>query len=300
MAENQTPAARWTWVVLALVAACVEPIAVKLGYRASATPYQTLLVRNSVAAVVILPLLAASRGLRSNASLEGRPTQRASWPEMARLAGLGALLFCTAQLTLLAFARLTVAVVLSIISLTPFVVALTSRRRALGPRFLGGAACGVVGAALATGLADVGSHEADLIGVACAVGAVATSTIYRLGLERVTVRHTPSVVSTWVFATSGIMALILVAPFAGLPPSAAWWAGGWTGVSAAIANVGFVSVVQVLGAARASLLMLLQRPLVIGIAAVTLGERPGPIEATGVALVLFGVWLGRPQKAKKE
>ena len=283
---------RWIWVVLALAAACVEPIAVKLGYHASATPYQTLLVRNAVAAIFIWPLTRIPTGQQTS----GAKQTPVSLAEAARLGGLGALLFCTSLLTLVALARLTVALVISIVSLTPVAVALASRRQTLGPRFFMGVLSGVVGAILAAVAThmDGAHHVLDGTGVACALGAVASSTIYRLTLEKVTVRHAPSVVSTWVFAMSGLLTLVLVAPFAGLPPTAAWWAGGWTGVAAAIANVGFVAVVQALGAARASLLMLLQRPLVIAIAAVWLGERPGPIELVGVALVLVGVWIGRP------
>lgn len=282
---RDTEAKQWTWVALALGAACVEPIAVKLGYRAAATPYQTLLVRNVVAAIAILPL---ARGAR-----------RVPLADAPRLVALGALLFTTSLLTLLAFAHLTVAVVLSIVSLTPVVVAIASRRRALGRRFGLGVACGVAGAALATGLEGASGHAFDLVGVACAIGAVATSTVYRLLLERTTERHPAPVVSTWIFATSGLLALVLVAPWAGLPPAAAWWAGGWTGVAAAVANVGFVAVVHALGAARASLVMLLQRPFVIGVAALTLGERPSAGELAGVGLVLLGIWLGNPPRAPR-
>lgn len=274
---------RWSWVLVALTAACVEPIAVKLGYRAAATPWQTLLVRNAIAALVILPLT--------------RGPKRVPLREGARLVAAGALLFCTSLLTLFALARLTVAVVISIVSLTPVVVTLASRR-AVGARFAAGVACGVAGAALATLATNNPSARAiDPVGLACAIGAVATSTIYRLTLEKVTAKHAPPVVSAWVFATCGLLTLVLVAPFAGLPPAAAWWAGGWTGVAAAIANVTFVAVVRALGAARASLVMLLQRPLVVTIAWAWLGERPGVLEVAGVGLVLFGVWLGGQTRA---
>ncbi|MCA9667056.1 MAG: DMT family transporter [Myxococcales bacterium] len=231
-----------------------------------------------MAAVVMVPLAHGRR--------------RANRRDAAKLAALGALLFATAWLTIFALARLSVALVLTIASLTPVAVALASREQGRRARFFAGVGCAVGGAVLATGLFDAATAT-NVIGVLCMLGAVATSTTYRLGLERVTDRHTPSVVSTWVFASGGLLALVVVTPLAGMPPAAAWWAGGWTGVAAAVANVGFVTVIEVFGAARASLWMLLQRPLVIAIAALWLGERPGPLQIAGIVAVLLGVWLGQ-------
>ena len=43
-------------VLLALLAASIEPILVKLGYRGAVTPLHLLVLKNVVAALVILPM----------------------------------------------------------------------------------------------------------------------------------------------------------------------------------------------------------------------------------------------------
>ena len=52
---------KWTssWVLAALLAAAIEPILAKLGYRGDATPLQLLVMKNVVAACMILPLTRA-------------------------------------------------------------------------------------------------------------------------------------------------------------------------------------------------------------------------------------------------
>jgi drug/metabolite transporter (DMT)-like permease len=100
--------------------------------------------------------------------------------------------------------------------------------------------------------------------------------------------------SSWIYLVHGVLALVLLAPFVGMPSSAAWSAGCWTGVAAAVSNVAFVAALAGLGAARASVVMLLQRPIIVIAAALVLAEPLGIEECVGITLVVAGVALSKP------
>lgn len=271
------------WAALALFSGSVEPIAAKAGFHAAATPWQVQLARSTVAALVILPI-----------------TRRIAWLPRSLAPRLGlasALLFTTTTSMLFALSRLHVADVIAILSITPATVALATRLRrptVLGGRFALGLVLSFAGVVVTTG-AFRGRID-DALGLACALGAVASSTLYRLTLEELTARVDPAIVSSWVYLVHGVIALAVLAPFVGLPPPAAWSAGLWTGVAAAVSNVAFVAALAGLGAPRASVVMLLQRPIIVVAAALLLAEPLGPEEYVGIALVVGGVALSTPAR----
>lgn len=269
------------WAATALLTGSVEPIAAKLGFRADASPWELQLARSTVAALVILPLT------RRIALLSREHAQR--------VALAGALLFTTSTLMLFALARLHVADVIAILSITPATVAIATWARGgapLGRRFVIGMLASIAGVALTTGAIHGGIDDA--VGVLCALGAVLSSTTYRLTLEKLTRENDPAVVSTWIYLVHGVLGLVLLAPFVGMPSTAAWTAGSWTGVAAGVSNVAFVAALAGLGAPRASVVMLLQRPIIVVAAAVVLAEPLGVEEAGGIALVVLGVALSKP------
>lgn len=280
---TEAPGSRGTaLVVVTIVAASIEPIVARLGVRHDASPLGLLVVRNVVAAATILPFL---RGLRW-----------AGAAETFRLSLVGALLFATSLLSILALIRLPVAVTVTLVSMTPLWVALASARRSgLGARFFLALGLAITGIVLTVGPIDLTN---DGLGVACALGTTVTSTLYRLLVERLGKRHAPSVISSHAYLVAALLSLGLV-PFAGDTSSSMWLAGGWIGISAAVSNVAFVAAVTALGAARVSLALLLQRPLVIACAAVVLGEALTAMELVGVTLVIVGVGLAmRPAVVK--
>jgi drug/metabolite transporter (DMT)-like permease len=284
-AEPSTPSTLRAnlWASVALVSGSIEPIAAKLGFRADATPWQVQLARSIVAALVILPI-----------------TRRIAWlPRAAvpRVVLAGALLFTTTTSMLFALSRLHVAEVIAILSITPATVAIATRWRApgeLGARFALGLLCSVGGVAVTTG-AFHGSTS-DALGLACLALSVTSSTIYRLTLEKLAGSVEHPVISSWVYLVHGAIALVLLAPWTGPPPASAWTAGVWTGVAAAISNVAFVGAIAGLGAARASVIMLLQRPIVVVTAALVLSEPLGVEEYVGTTLVVLGVALSTVPK----
>lgn len=268
------------WAGLALLTGSIEPIAAKIGFHADASPWEVQLARSTVAALVILPL-----------------TRRIAWlprPAAMRVALAAALLFTTTTSMLFALSRLPVADVVSILSLTPATVALAGRwtnRASLGWRFALGLVISIVGVVITTGAFR--GEPGDPLGLACALGSVASSTLYRLNLEKLTTASDPAVISTWIYLVHGVIGLVVLAPFAGMPAHAALTAGCWTGIAAAISNVAFVAALAGLGAARASIVMLLQRPIIVIAAALALAEPLGIEECVGITLVLAGVVLSK-------
>jgi drug/metabolite transporter (DMT)-like permease len=253
------------WAALALFTGSIEPIAAKVGFHADASPWQVQLARSTVAALVIVPITRQLGWL-----------PRASVPRLVLAASL---LFTTTTSMLFALSRLDVAEVIAILSITPATVAIASKwrdPRALGGRFALGVVLSIAGVVVTTG-AYRGALD-DALGIACVCGSVASSTMYRLTIEKLTATSPPALVSTWVYLVHGVIALSLLTPAVGMPPAAAWTAGLWTGIAAAISNVAFVAALAGLGAPRASVIMLLQRPIIVIAAALLLGEPLGPEE----------------------
>jgi drug/metabolite transporter (DMT)-like permease len=271
------------WAATALVTGSIEPIAAKIGFRADASVWELQLARSTVAALVIFPLT--------------RRLARLAGPDGARVVLAAALLFTTTTLMLFALSRIHVADVIAILSITPATVTIATwaRTRApLGRRFVTGMLASIAGVAITTG-AFRGEVD-DALGVACALAAVVSSTTYRLALASLTSRTDPAVVSTWIYLIHGVIGLVLLGPFVGVPSHDAWVAGSWTGVAAAASNVAFVAALAGLGAPRASVVMLLQRPIIVVAAALVLAESLGVEELIGIALVVAGVALSQPPR----
>ena len=283
MGERATVA----WVLAALLGASIEPILVKLGYRAAASPWQLLALKNLVAAAVIIPLARAPK-----------------WPGLAGVARIGrvsVLLVVTNALSLLALTRLSAVTQMTVVATTPAAVALVARARGRarpGWRFWAALAAALLGMVLTLDALRPGALAFDRAGLAFALGAVASSTAYRSAMEDLTATYGPPVVSTWVFLINAAVTSALVLPWSGLPPRAALPMGLWIGVAAAFANVAFLVALHRVGATKISIFTLLQRPFVMVAAALVLAEPLRASQVVGVAVVLGGVHFA--QRASRE
>lgn len=283
MGERATAA----WVLAALLGASIEPILVKLGYRALASPWQLLALKNLVAAAVIVPLARAPK-----------------WPGfsgVARIGRVSVLLIVTNALSLLALTRLPAVTQMTVVATTPAAVALVARARGRtrpGWRFWVSLGAALLGMALTLDVLRPGALAFDGVGLALAFGAVVSSTVYRSAMEDLTATYGPPVVSTWVFLVNAAVTSALVLPWAGLPPRAALPMALWIGVAAAVANVAFLVALHRVGATRISVFTLLQRPFVMIAAALVLAEPLRASQIVGVAMVLAGVHLA--QRASRE
>lgn len=269
-------------VAVTIGAGSLEPLVVRASALAI-SPAALLVARNVVAAIVVI---AVARGLR-----------RVSSKATAQLVAVGLLLFLTSALGLVAFARLPVAVAVTVVSITPIWVGLAVARRArLGPRFFAGSLLGVVGVALTAG-APLPGAEMDAVGLGCALGATLSSAAYRLQVEALGSTHPPERISSYAYAVGAVLALAS-APLVTIDAATAA-RGAVVGIGAAVSNLAFVAAVAALGAARTSVLLLLQRPVVILLAVLFLGERVGALELAGVVLVLVAVVLARRPPAER-
>lgn len=270
------------WITATLIASSIEPIIAKMGYAANCTPLQLLCLKSIVGAMVICPL-----------------TRQNTWLGAAGLKSIlpvALLLLCTSGLVLSSLKYIKASMLITIVTVTPAVVALVNQalgREILGTKFWIGFLMCATGLSLTAG-SEFGSIS--IPGLALALLAVASSTTYRVLLEKVTREYKPSLVSTYIFLINGICMLPIL-PFIsdGLPANIIA-SGIWLGMAAAVANVAFLYAISQLGSTRVSIISMLERPIVIGIAAVLLKEYLSIWQIAGIVLVITGVQLAKVKR----
>ena len=276
------------WVILALTAASIEPILIKLGFQAQATPVQLLVLKNLVAASVMLLLV--------------RGWKRPAGVSFTSLLTVSLLLFATNAFCIFALTKLTAVELITIITSTPVVVALVNclrRHDSRGKLFWFGLAAALGGVLLslqqAAGASSSPASSLSAIGVIFALAAVISSTTYRIKIESVLRHADPRLVSLNIFVINALVSLCLIPCLGpidqinqGMLPFAVWM-----GVAAALANFAFVAAIKDLGATRMSVINLIQRPMIIIIAAFVLKESLGWPQVLGFVLVMLGVQMAQ-------
>lgn len=271
------------WVLVALLAASVEPILAKLGYRGSIDPWQLQMMKSLAAAAVIVPMT--------------RRLSWVGWGGLRRMAPVAVLLLFTSTATLLALRSVPAVLVITCITATPALVALVNQRKGrerLTWRFWTGFALAFLGVVLT--LREPALWSFHWGGMLALGAAVLSSTIYRTTLEDVTARYEPALVSSYIFLLQAPLVLLLLAPWVESIPASAYPLGLWLGIAAAAANVAFLWGLHLLGSTNMSMFNLLQRPLVILAAALILGESMAVSQWAGVLMVLVGVQLGQVRR----
>ena len=296
---KQQDMATSTLILAALLAASVEPVLVRLGYRGHATAAQLWFARSIVAAVVVVPIT--------------RSLKPISQTQLRAILCVSPLLLVTVFANLLALRTVPVAVSVTAMSTTPAFVAIGNQmlgRDKGSLKFWMGFLCCIVGVVLSVDLGSVDTSAASLtsgygLGVFCVICAMISSTIYRLRLEGLTKIVEPQIASTWFFVLNGALTLCLlpaIAGFDGASGSLPWLAGfparvlliaAWAGVASVLANIMFLRAVKILGSTRMSIFDLLQRPLVIVFAAAILGEQVTLTQVLGFILVVIGVRMAK-------
>lgn len=263
------------WVCAAIVAASIEPIVAKCGYGCSVTPWQLLIIKCIVGALVILPLTRTLRWV--------------GWDAFRQIILLAMLLLVTGTLTLLSLKHLSAACFITIMTTTPAFVAILNQqlgRDSLTVKFWIGFLCAFVGVLLGLNFYEVSISQVGLIEV---LGAVASSTVYRVRTEAVTAQLSPALVSTYIFLINGIIALCFLPFVVGELSQTAWLYGSWMGLAAAAANVAFLFALSILGSTRVSVINMMQRPLIALSAALVLHESLQNSQIVGLLLVMIGV-----------
>jgi drug/metabolite transporter (DMT)-like permease len=262
-------------------------VLVKLGFQLEATPLQLLVLKNLVGALVMLLLV---RGWR-------RPDPRQTSFKDIFIVSL--LLMSTNALIIVALTKLTAVELITIITSTPLAVALVNfnrRKDSHGRLFWLGLGASIAGVILSL---QIGSFNLNCLGAAFALAAVLSSTTYRIRIESILAKADPAIVSLNVFVINGVIALACV-PFIGPVTQLARIAPYtlWMGVAGAVANLAFIAAIKELGATRMSVINLVQRPLVVLIAAVALKEALSWPQILGFILVMAGVQMAQVKPLK--
>ncbi|MBX9686605.1 MAG: DMT family transporter [Candidatus Obscuribacterales bacterium] len=286
MSTAKEQSGNYFWITATLLAASIEPIIAKIGYAANCTPLQLLCLKSIVGALVIYPL-----------------TRKESWlaaSELKTIIPAALLLLCTSTLSLSALQFIPASLLITILTVTPAVVALVNQalgRDTLSKKFWLGFFTCVLGLLFTLKSEFAGIHA---LGIGLALAAVCSSSTYRVLMERITSCYKPAIVSRYIFLINGACSLSLV-PFVfqnGLPGNLLL-SGLWLGTAAAVANLAFLYAISILGATRVSIISMLERPIVILIAAIVLKEALSPAQILGIILVFSGVQIAKVKRNQK-
>jgi drug/metabolite transporter (DMT)-like permease len=272
------------WVAFALIAGALEPIVAKYSYGYGLHPPELFVIRNIAAALVLSPFITGRRAVPLENALKVLP--------------VSLLLMATGFCTLLALDYLTAVTVITIATTTPAVVAILNQRlgrEVLAKYFWPGFVLCFVGVLLSLDLKTFSSNPIGLIAV---VLAVFTSSFYRVKMEELTDVMSPIQCSAVCWAFIGLFSLPGFA-FVPMPPHSLMPVCAAIGISAAVANVSFVTAMTKVGAARISIITMSQRPLLIIFAAIVLREQPTWIQIIGIVMVMIGMIFAKTDRIEE-
>jgi drug/metabolite transporter (DMT)-like permease len=282
-----------------LSAACFGAMAVfaKLGYAAGVSPDALLLLRFTLAAVLLGALLLVRPQLRSHRA-SGLPTV-ASAGLTRRLVliglGLGAIGYATqAALFYAALERidasLTALVLYTYPALVTLAAALLGRDRLTPMR---AAAVLVASGGTLLVLLGAGALRFDALGVGLAFGSAVTYTGYILVSHTAVHRVPPVVLSTLVMTGAAVSlagrAVATGGVDLGFGPAGWLWICCIAVVSTVVAMLAFFAGLRLTGPSTTAILSTLEPVVTTALAALTLGEFLTPLQLVGGLLVLTSV-----------
>lgn len=296
--------------VLCLVsAACFGAMAVfaKLAYAAGVSPGTLLLLRFTLAALLLGALLVLRPGLRARrpASTTSASDRRTGRLVLTAL-GLGAVGYATqASLYYAALTRIDASLVALVLytypALVTVVAALLGRERLTRARSAA-ALVASVGALLV--LLGAGGLRFDTVGVALAFGSAVIYTGYILVSDTVVHALPPVVLSAFVMAGAAVAlagrALVSGGVDLAFRPVAWVWVGCIAVVSTVAAMLAFFAGMRRTGPSTAAILSTLEPVVTTALAALALGEFLTPVQLLGGLLVLSsaGVVQLRPSRRR--
>lgn len=279
-------------IALCIIASSAEPIAAKFAYK-----------NFLMAPLALIAVKFASGGLLSVPSaLFGK---RITGRDFLSILPLAALLVMTTAFMLISLQDLSATAVITVITTTPAFVGFcgaAAGRTRLSKLFWPGFVLCFAGIFLTLDIASfsVSENGSALRGFVLAGLSVVMSTCYRLMLERLTEKYPSRVISAWMFIAALAVSIPCLFIFAKGSYTGGIIIGIALGAAAVIANVTFVRAIQLLGAARMSVISLIQRPVVIFLAAILLSEPLTWIQVTGIAMVIIGISIAKTEKIRQE
>jgi drug/metabolite transporter (DMT)-like permease len=278
----------------------------KLAYAAGVSPGALLLLRFTLATVLLAVLLWLRPGLRSGHRGSATPAgpRRLTRRLVLTALGLGAVGYATqATLYFSALERIDASLVALVLYTYPALVTLAAAL--LGrDRLTPARAAAVVVASCGTLLVllGAGALRFDPIGVALAFGAAVTYTVYILVADTVVHRMPPVVLATLVMTGASVALAARAAVSGGVDlgfgPAGWFWACCIALVSTVTAMLAFFAGLRRTGPSTASILSTFEPVVTTTLAALTLGEFLMPVQLAGGLLVLCsaGVVQLRPRR----
>ncbi|MDI6100250.1 DMT family transporter [Actinoplanes sp. NEAU-A12] len=268
-----------------LSAACFGAMGIfgKFAYDAGVSPSALLLVRFSMAAVVLAGLLAL------------RPVARPPRGAVLTALALGAVGFATQATLYFEALRVMDASLLSLILYTyPLMVTaaavLLGRDRMTRGR---GIALAVASAGTLLVLLGAGGGAVSPLGAVLGFGSAITYTVYILTSDRVVHRVPPVLLSALVMAGAAVAltgkSLVTGGVDLAFGPAGWLWVSGIVLVSTVLATLTFFAGLRRTGPSTAAILSTVEPVITTALAAVTLGELLTPAQLSGGLLVLSSV-----------
>lgn len=272
----------------ALLAASIEPIIVKFGFRGHLSPWHLFALKSIFAAVLcaIVCLI-----------FKFKVTDRS---QLKKLIFSSFLLIGTNLFTMFALYSISAVTVITVVTTTPALVAVLNQkigRDELDKMFWPGFWLSFLGVLLSI---ELSQFIVQPLGLVLMFGAVITSSIYRVQMEQLTDEIPPAVASAFTMAVGAVFSIACILPFNGDLPANAWYFGIWIGIAAGLANIAFLYAINTVGATRISVIAMLQRPLLIVAAAVVLKEPVTIPQLIGIVLVLAGTHFARVKRVAQK
>ena len=283
-------------------AACFGAMAIfgKLAYDAGVPPGSLLLVRFTLAAVLLGIVLLARPELRRATSgcpggtAAGQPTMTRS-RMLAIAVGLGAIGYATQASLFFSALQLMDASLLALILYTypvmVTVVAVALGRDRLTPAR--GAALAAASGGTLLVLLGAGAVSFHLLGALLAFASAITYTVYILVADTVVRRLAPVVLSALVMTgaagTLGVRALVTGGVDLGFEVAGWFWLACIAVVSTVVAMLSFFAGLKRTGPSTAAILSTFEPVVTAALAALVLGESLTPMQLVGGAVVLSSV-----------
>lgn len=276
-------------VIFSLLAVAVEPIIVKLGYKVDLKPFELLVIRFISAFVVILPFCGNFKLIEKK--------------NITSVSIVCFLFMITNVFIYLSLIYLDSITVITITTTTPLFVALVnfmSGKEIIYKSFWYGFLLCFTGVILLLDVVNYSFGELHVAGFLFIGLAVVCSTLYRTQMDRLTKEISPSLIAKYIFISNGICALLFL-PFVQMEyiNMTSLRYGLWLGCAAVIGNVGFLTAVKLLGSTKISIIGILQRPILIIVSAIVLGESLNLWQVAGIAMVIGGVKMAKVKRVEK-
>ena len=275
------------WIMGALLAASIEPIIVKFGFRGHLSPWHLFTLKSVFAAILCIAVCLLFK------------FKIADRGQLKKLIGASFLLIGTNLFTMFALYYISAVTVITVVTTTPALVAVLNQRRGrdqLDKLFWPGFWLSFLGVVLSI---ELSQFMVQPLGLLLMFGAVITSSVYRVQMETLTDEIPPAVASACTMAVGAVFSLLCILPFnLDMPPSA-WYFGVWIGIAAGLANIAFLYAINTVGATRLSVITMLQRPLLIVAAALLLKEPVTMPQLVGIVLVIAGTQMARVKRLPK-